>query len=246
MAHHVRYGVRTRMNRLTLDRRKSVPFVLPQSRFDRRGVRAAVGLVGIATFLLGRQFPAPAQIGSTPSFHQLTFRRGIIQNARFTADGRTVVYSASWDGRPVELYAGSIDNPESRSLGWPTGALLSVSRTNEVAASLRCGEGGMGACGGGTFATGSLAGGTPRELASDVGFAEWTPAGEVVVVRRRAGRDRLEFPIGRVVHEDLSIVLPRVDPTGQRVAVVTASVPATPDTPMQIIVIDRDGTKRTL
>ena len=34
-----------------------------------------------------------------PSFHRLTFRRGSIGSARFSAEGQTIVYSAAWDGR---------------------------------------------------------------------------------------------------------------------------------------------------
>src|SRR5262249_43672016 len=51
---------------------------------------AAVG----AGVLLDRATRAPV---SSPSFQRLTSRRGSISNARFAADGRTVVYSAQWE-----------------------------------------------------------------------------------------------------------------------------------------------------
>ena len=70
---------------------------------------AVICVVGLATFLLGRQFaPAPqsGQVAPAPAFRQLTFRRGVVQTARFTADGTSVVYSASWDGRRPEVFTG--------------------------------------------------------------------------------------------------------------------------------------------
>jgi serine/threonine protein kinase len=38
-----------------------------------------------------------------PKMTQLTFRRGLLDRARFTPDGKTVVYSAFGDGNPPEL-----------------------------------------------------------------------------------------------------------------------------------------------
>ena len=54
----------------------------------RRGV-AVVALALGGGFALGLRQPGPAQ----PRFHQLTFRRGAVQGARFTADGQTIVYA---------------------------------------------------------------------------------------------------------------------------------------------------------
>ena len=41
---------------------------------------------------------------SQPSFHHVTFRRGIITSARFAPDGQNIVYSAAWEGQPYDLY----------------------------------------------------------------------------------------------------------------------------------------------
>ena len=38
-------------------------------------------------------------------FHQLTYRRGSLNgNARFTPDGKNIIYTAAWDGPQPELY----------------------------------------------------------------------------------------------------------------------------------------------
>ena len=42
---------------------------------------------------------------------QLTYRHGFITNARFAADGVTVIYSAAFEGKPVELFSTTLEGP---------------------------------------------------------------------------------------------------------------------------------------
>ena len=45
-----------------------------------------------------------------------------------------------------------------------------------------------------------LGGGAPREVLEDVSDADWSPNGEeLAVVRNEGGRQRLEYPIGRLL-----------------------------------------------
>jgi serine/threonine protein kinase len=199
-----------------------------------------------------RSEPALAEV-----FRQLTFRRGIIGMARFAADESTIVYSAAWDGMPSQTYAGSIDAPEARSLDVPSGTLFAVSQKNELAIKIGCTDIMFGACQG-TLATAPLGGGAPRPLAKDVRFADWTPTGELALVRQSRGGDRLEFPVGRVVHEGGALLFPRVDRSGRRIAVASAPLgmgailanPRAVDVGMtgraSLLVIDQDGTSRTI
>src|SRR5262249_39893142 len=64
----------------------------------------ATGLcLAFGAYLLGAGKPAPRP--KLPSFRRLTFRRGFVASARLTADGATVVYSASWEGGgPIRMY----------------------------------------------------------------------------------------------------------------------------------------------
>src|SRR5579863_5800538 len=39
-----------------------------------------------------------------PVYRQLTFRRGSIRSARFAPDGQTILYSAAWQGSPVDVF----------------------------------------------------------------------------------------------------------------------------------------------
>ena len=55
-------------------------------------------------------------IGKRDSFEQLTFLREYIRGARFTPDGQSVIYSASWEGRPYEVFSSHIGDHNARSL----------------------------------------------------------------------------------------------------------------------------------
>src|SRR5262249_39784093 len=39
-----------------------------------------------------------------PSFRRLTFRAGTIRSAKFSPDGQSVIYAASWAGAPLETF----------------------------------------------------------------------------------------------------------------------------------------------
>ncbi len=69
----------------------------------------------------------PARNQSTYELTRLTFRLGVIRSGRFAPDGQTIVYSASWGGRPFALFAMAADGTNSRALGILGAALLSVS-----------------------------------------------------------------------------------------------------------------------
>ena len=69
---------------------------------------------------------------------RITFRRGnIIAGPELAPDGRTIVYSAAWDGKPAELFSVRTDNVESRPLGIPNADILSISSKGELAIQIR-------------------------------------------------------------------------------------------------------------
>jgi hypothetical protein len=198
------------------------------------GVLALLAVAG-AAYLLGVRLGA----SPVPEFRQLTFRRGTVESARFSPDGNSVLYGASWEGRPAELYAMRLDGLESRGLGLAPARLLATA-PGEMAVLLRDGKDA------GTLARLPLEGGTPREVLEDVSDADWSRDASVfAVVRARAGGMRLEFPVGSTVFETAgSIVTPRVAPDGKRVAF--ADRPMLGNTPGAIVVVDAAGDRRTL
>jgi serine/threonine protein kinase len=203
---------------------------------------AAVGLV-FSAFLAGRGLES-TQAHSTPTFHRLTYRSGVITGARFAPGGKSVIYSAAWDGKPVETFTMRIGGPESRQFGLPLAGVLAVSSAGELALSLGC-ELNWAECRG-TLARVPLAGGAPREVLEDVFYADWSPdAKSLAVVRTVDGRFRLEYPIGKVLYEAAGwITYPRVSPKGDRIAFLDH--PALGEDAGSIAMVDLSGQKTVL
>jgi hypothetical protein len=186
--------------------------------------------------------PAAGESGATAVVHnRLTFRRGNVLFARFTADAQTVVYGAAWGDRPAEIFLTRIGSPEARPLGIPGASLLSVSPSGELAILIKKGNL-FGTVGEGTLARVPLAGGTPRQLLEAVLAADWAPDGNnLAVVRRIDGNSVLEFPIGKRLHSAPGLGSPRVSPDGGSVAVIEWD-----GTANSIALIDAAGSRKAL
>jgi len=98
-----------------------------------------------------------------------------------------------------------------------------------------------------TLARVPLGGGAPREILDLVLWADWTPDGsELAVVKRDGGKQRIEFPIGKVVYEtsdELSHV--RVSPRGDWLAFEDHE-PNAFLSGGALAVVDRSGRRRVL
>jgi len=205
-------------------------------------VAAMCGLAAVAAIWWALARPKAV----APAFQRLTFRRGIVQGARFGPDGHTVIYAAAWNGRPVELFAMQPGQPEARLLGNPSTGLFAVSTKGEIAAAVDCRfKGSWLALG--TLAQMPLNGGAPRELLESVLFADWAPDGkQLAVVVYNPGSERLEFPLGHVLFEPSGTGWPgevRVSPGGGQIAFV--------DHPYfgddgSVAVLDLKGRKKTI
>ena len=158
-----------------------------------------------------------------PSFQRLTFRRGLIRNARFSPDGRNVVYTANWDGAKSHTFLSIPGDPESRDLNLPEDSLvLAVSSNSEVAFLEPPFSPDDGS---GTLARGSLSGGQMRPQLDGVTVADWSPDGSSLAVLRMVnGRSRLEYPIGKVLYESperIPYFQIRISPDNKRIAYAT-------------------------
>ncbi len=191
------------------------------ARSRRRAARlaAALGLLGAGAVAgwLGR--PDRSGRFAVPTFQRLTYRQGVLKNARFSPDSATVYYGAIWDGDAgVHLYMTRPDSPESRALDFPVGTdILAVSSLGELAILMdqTPDEG--------TLARVPIAGGAPRKILEGVPYAgaDWSPDGKALVaVRGVEGAFRLEFPVGRRILEGAGLVpaFPRFSPSGDRIA----------------------------
>ncbi len=196
--------------------------------------------IGAGWFLRGRWMPI-----SQPSYHQLTFRRGTIRSAHFTPNGQSVVYGAAWEGSAIDLFITSPESPQSRSLNLGGTALLAVSSSGEMAVSMDSRPSGSYAQVG-TLARVPLNGGSPRPVLENVQWADWSPDGNnLAIVRDVGGRNRLEFPVGKVLYETSGwISHPRVSRKGDLVAFLDHPLPG--DDAGSLSVVDLSGNVKTL
>jgi hypothetical protein len=213
---------------------------LPAPRVTSRRKRAieiaAALFAGAVLGALGWRLAAgrSPRESEAPSFRRVTFQRGNILHARFTPDGQTIVYGASWEGRPTEIFSMRLNGTESRPLGLTGADLAAVSGDGELLVLLKTADL-KTAAGMGTLARVSLSGGAPREIAEGVHAADWLPGGEIVAQRHLAPfHDALEIPLGtrrleytgygpRVSRDGRFIAIPQTAAAGSEVAVFDAT-----------------------
>ena len=151
-----------------------------------------------------------------------------------------MVYSAAWQGGPLEVFMTDAGSNASRPLALPEARLLALSATNEMALLLKP-QFTHWFVHRGTLARAPLVGGVPRELLEDVEDADWSADGKALaVVHVVEDASRLEFPIGHVLYTPpaphwLSDI--RVSPRGDQVAFVEH--PLEGDMQGSVAVVDR-------
>src|SRR6202521_2068719 len=160
--------------------------VTPRATSRRRLIAPLLGAALIAFGLVAGNLLRSTPRSTVPRLPQVTFRRGVTGSARFAPDGQAIVYAASWEGQPWELFSTRSDSSESRSLGLPVDSeILSISSKAEMAILLPED----------LLAQVPLAGGAPRELLEGVSAADWAPDGTGLAVIHRVGeKRRLEYP----------------------------------------------------
>ncbi len=159
---------------------------------------ALAGVLLAATLLLlanqWRGQPAP------PTYQRLTFEQGTVYSARFAPDFRGIVYGASWNDKPLQIFSTVGDSLLAQPLNLTDANLLVISGRGELAVVLHGAHLAHLQTVGGTLARAPLAGGSPREVLEDAPYADWDANGELAVVHHAQDRDRIEYPIGHVLY----------------------------------------------
>ena len=211
--------------------------ILPErSHWIRSGALALVMLAAVlAAYFIGRRNVS----SSAASYEQLTFEPGYAGPARFTRDGNMVMYSAAWNGGAKQLYSQRSNSNQATPLNVDAdvlgiadnGDMAVILKRRFLASWLQRG----------TLARMPLEGGAPRPILEDVYEADITRDGkEFAVVRRERGKQRLEFPIGKVLFETSGWIADvRISPDGMHVGFIDH--PAVPDDRGAISVADREG-----
>jgi serine/threonine protein kinase len=221
---------------------------LPQAR-SRRWSRLAlpwaiaallVAVTAILSIVLAFRSPS-----LNPVYTRITFEAGTVYAARFTPDGESVIYSASWDNKPTQLFSTVANSLLSQPLAFSNANLLGVSRQNKLALALGGTHSGQMETVNGMLSEAPLAGGSPRELLADVRWADWDAQGKVAVVHYLNGQSRLEYPIGHVLYQSGGWISDiRFDPNGDQIAFMDH--PALWDDRGMVRITDSSGHVRTL
>ena len=157
--------------------------------------------------------PTPA-----PTFSRVTYRRGLVFRGRFAPGGTSIVYDASWEGRPMDVFDSALGSQDSRPRGLAPSVLLAIASSGDLLILqsprvlnhyIRVGK----------LATATPSG-SQRLLADGVSSADWTPGSRELVVSKQDGAEWVvEWPLGHVVYRSASSISDvRVSPAGDRVA----------------------------
>jgi serine/threonine protein kinase len=175
------------------------------------------------------------------AYTRLTVERGRVFSARFSPDGKTVFYSAAWNGQPVEVFEARPGFPSSRALGLPGTDLLSISSNGTMAVTIGHTSYVAFSQTWGTLAEVPISGGAPHRLLDEVLSGDWSSDGKMLAISHSVGgKARIEMPPGHVLFESsgwLSYV--RVAPSGKWLAFVDNPIP--PDNRGNVIITDASG-----
>ena len=197
------------------------------------------GLVAGVVIARLRTSPGPA---AALKVERVTFRPiQFVRNARFTPDGR-VVFTAR-QGAIEELFERNLASASLQPLGLQKTVLEAVSPTGELAV-LLLSIPFVPFPNPATLARVSGGGGTPQAVAENVLTADWSPSGELAIVRKTGAGSLLEFPIGKTLFETKRPAWMgnlRVSPRGDLLAFVVHLGPHLPD---EVVILDLEGKKR--
>ena len=213
-----------------------------------QAIRRAAAVVPQAAGLLAASTGSRFDASWSPNIVPVSFRPGVIRVARWSADGRAVVMSASWDDGSAGLCRQSLDTGEAEPLPWPDGELLACSPAGDLAIALQrqyqhpC-------LFSGTLAVVPAGQSHGLPVVDAVQCADWHPRSGVdragpparwlAVVREVDGRSRLEFPIGTVRYRSVGWISHlRFSPEGRHLAFIDHLIAN--DDEGDIVVVDLD------
>jgi hypothetical protein len=208
------------------------------------GLGAAALAAGVVVAVLPSVWPRSA----VARYHPATFLRGAVSSARFTPDGQSFVYSASWGGQPYAAFLGRLGSPDARDLQLRDVRILSIGRSGDMAV-LFGPQNITHTFGVRTLARIPMAGGARRDILTGVVDADWIPGTDALAVIRDPGAGHpwtVEFPAGTTMHETRAAWSLRVSPDGSRVAFFEGPVVFGGAPDARITVIDRAGRKSTV
>jgi eukaryotic-like serine/threonine-protein kinase len=184
-------------------------------------------LGGCALLLLGAIAGWRATVSLQPvigsQFHQVTYRRGTLGNARFSSNGQNILYTAAMEGAEPEIYTVAVSAVGGHSLGIKNALLLAVSSKGELAVALNP-KVVSALLFPGELARTYADNGAPKPEIENVQAADFTPDGSELAIVRYVVADQmcqLEYPVGKILHRDRAINDIRFSPNGKYLAFIT-------------------------
>jgi hypothetical protein len=217
-------------------------------RRNRIALWSAAGGAALTAGVLAATVPSMWPKPAVAEFQPATFRKGVVSSARFTPDGQSFVYTASWDGEPYAAFLGRPGSGDARDLGLKDSRIVSISRAGDMAV-LFGPQNIERAFGVRTLASIPMAGGARRDVLTGVVDADWIPGTDALAVIRDPGGRRpwtVEFPAGTTVHEARAAWSLRVSPDGNRIAFFEGPALFDSAPEAMVTIIDKSGHKSTV
>jgi DNA-binding beta-propeller fold protein YncE len=213
---------------------------------SRRWIWLVAG--ALASAAVGGAIAWSLQPGPKPvsTFLRMSFERATLIRGRFSADGKTLVYSGIVSDGVPDTYVIREDYPTSVPAGLHGAMVLAISRLDQMAVLVRPHFWAQYQWGG-TLATVPVGGSAPRELLENVYDADWSPDGkELAVIDRGGDKWRVQYPIGKVLlATDNWLSDIRVSPDGKQVAIFRHPS-ASRDDRGNVLLLDREGHQKVI
>ncbi len=219
-------------------RLEPLPRPVAQPRFLRHWKTfAVIGLMialGAGAILLERNLSQTAV-----TFHQLTFLRGFVGNARFASSGTQVVYSAEWNGEPNRLFATDVNRSRVQKIPAKPASLESVSPGGTIAFFENGDTHPM------VLESKALRGGGSQVLSDGALGADWGPNEKLCLVTRQNSTYSIQYPAGHPVYTSTSwIDALRVSPRGDQIAFLEHPIPE--DDGGRVMLVSASGKSQVL
>jgi len=194
----------------------------PPTNSTRWTVAVALGvllLVAVGTLVSLSRRKTSSSAKATQNTRQLTNRDGFISASRFAPDGKGIIYSAGFDGKPLEIFFTDVEGSLTRSPGIQSAALKSVSRSGKIAVlfdfELNWSDGFNG-----NLAILPPGGGEPETVITGVDDAAFAPDGNTfALIKSVMGEQQLEYPAGQLLYKSSGwMSYPRFSPKGDKIA----------------------------
>lgn len=204
-------------------------------------IAVPVIVILVTAFAAIRYGLLPVPVFTDPAtFQKVTLQSGYVSAARFSADGKRIIYSAAWGDDPERLYVTDGLGPNARDLGYGETVLQSVSPSGSLTFWSRATPDSYL-----TLGEANVLGGEAHTLGRNLRAADYGPNGALCFVTLENSGASIEFPPGHVIYRTAGMITyARVSPDGKAVAFIQHPVPS--DDAGDIMVVGVDGKARVL